>query len=79
MDQLTRLITFLNCSTNNRAATVAESFTRAVRIYGISKHVCSDHGGENVEVWRFCINHVLYIPLCCVLYCVVIIIIVRLL
>ena len=57
IDGYSRLITFLNCSTNNRAATVAESFTRAVGIYGVPKHVRSDHGGENVDVWRFMIHH----------------------
>ncbi len=56
IDGCSRLITFLNCSTNNRAATVLNLFTDAVVRYGIPMRVRSDLGGENVDVWKYMIS-----------------------
>ena len=43
------LLTFLQCSDNNRADTVFSSFITVVEQYGIPDHVRTDHGGENMK------------------------------
>ena len=53
IDGFSRLVTYLQCSSNNRADTVTACFLRATEEYGIPSRVRSDHGGENVGVWRF--------------------------
>ena len=53
IDGFSRLVVFLKCATNNRAATVMSSFFEGTRKYGIPSHVRSDYGGENIEVGRF--------------------------
>jgi hypothetical protein len=53
IDGYSRLITYLLCSSNNRANTVVASFRSAVAQYGLPRKVRSDHGGENIEVWHF--------------------------
>lgn len=45
------MITFLQCSSNNRADTVLKVFRSAVEMYGLPNKVRTDHGGENREVW----------------------------
>ena len=55
IDGFSRMITFLQCSDNNRADTVFSSFITAVEQYGIPDHVRTDHGGENIEVWKYMI------------------------
>ncbi len=50
IDGYSRLITYLECSTNNRAATVLRHFTNAIRVCGCPLRVRSDFGGENIEV-----------------------------
>ena len=52
IDGYSRLITFCRCSTNNKSETVLSSFNEAVRRYGRPQRIRSDHGGENVLVWR---------------------------
>ena len=56
VDGFSRVITFLNCSTNNCAATVLRSFEKAVSVYGLPKKVRTDAGGENVDVWSYTIE-----------------------
>ena len=52
IDGFSRLITYLRCSTNNRADTVGALFVKATEQYGIPSRVRSDYGGENVQIWR---------------------------
>ena len=53
IDGHSRLITYIQCSNNNRAETVMESFLNATCEFGIPSRVRSDNGGENVRIWEF--------------------------
>lgn len=57
VDGYSRLVTFLKCSTNNRASTVLEPFITATQKYGIPRKLRTDLGGENVDVWDYMISH----------------------
>lgn len=57
IDGFSRLITYIRCSNNNRAETVLEYFTNATDEYGIPSRIRTDHGGENVGLWRFMVHH----------------------
>ena len=48
-----RLIVYLNSSTNNKAQTVLHLFDNAVQCYGLPSRVRSDRGIENYEVGRY--------------------------
>lgn len=50
IDGNSRLITYINCSTDNTALTVLTHFVRATCLYGLPSRVRSDHGGENTLV-----------------------------
>uniref|UniRef100_A0A3Q2DQX4 Integrase catalytic domain-containing protein n=1 Tax=Cyprinodon variegatus TaxID=28743 RepID=A0A3Q2DQX4_CYPVA len=50
IDGCSRLITYLNCSTDNCASTVLFHFLKATGLYGLPSRVRSDHGGENMQV-----------------------------
>ena len=52
IDGHSRMITYLHCSSNNRADTVLAAFRSGVETYGLPTKVRSDHAGENIEVWR---------------------------
>ena len=52
VDGYSRMIVFLKCSPNNFATTVLQEFEKGVQLYGLPEKVRTDHGGENVEVWR---------------------------
>ena len=43
----------LACSTNNCASTVLNLFLNGVSRFGLPDKVRSDHGGENIDVWRY--------------------------
>ena len=53
IDGYSRMITFLKCSIDNKAATVLDNFIEATRKYGLPSRLCSDRGAENVEVTRY--------------------------
>ena len=58
VDGFSRTIIYLCCTDNNRAQTVLRYFQQGVLDYGLPDYVRSDHGGENVDVWRYIIfNH----------------------
>ena len=52
IDGFSRLIVYLHAATNNRSDTVVQLFIGAIDKYGTPSRVRSDHGGENVLVWR---------------------------
>ncbi|KAL9980321.1 hypothetical protein ACROYT_G008892 [Oculina patagonica] len=56
IDGYSRLVVFLNCSDNNRSATVANLFMSATDEYCWPSRVRTDKGGENVEVARLMIQ-----------------------
>ena len=40
-------------STNKYASTVLSLFLNGVSRFGLPDKVCSDHGGENIDVWCY--------------------------
>ena len=57
IDGFSRLITYLHCSTNNRADTVFTLFQEAIAKYGVPSRIRSDRGGENIDVAKFMIEN----------------------
>lgn len=57
IDGYSRLITFMNVSTNNRAQTVFDTFMTATQRYGVPSRVRCDHGVENLDVAAFMITY----------------------
>lgn len=53
IDGFSRTLTYIRCADNNRAQTVLELFREGVLKFGLPDSVRSDHGGENVDVWRY--------------------------
>ena len=43
---------FVKCSDNNCAETVLSGFLEGVSVFGMPTRVCTDHGGENTEIWK---------------------------
>ena len=56
IDGFSRMIVYLQCSTNNRAATVMTLFHKAAEKYGVPSRVQSDKGGENILVCYYMIS-----------------------
>ena len=56
IDGYYRAIIFLTCHTNNRAPTVLNAFREGMEKYGLPAKVRTDHGGENIEVWRMMLD-----------------------
>ncbi len=51
------MITYLECSTNNKAETVYTAFCTAISKYGLPSRIRSDYGRENVEVARHMLQY----------------------
>ena len=57
IDGHSRLVVYLHCSNNNKAATVYKHFLSAVRQYALPSRVRSDHGRENYLVAAHMLEH----------------------
>lgn len=55
IDGFSRTIIYVKCADNNRAPTVLQFFSDGIAQFGLPDKVRSDHGGENVGVWRLMI------------------------
>ena len=44
------------CASNNCAPTVLQQFLKSVSLFGLPDRVRSDHGGENIDVWRYMLS-----------------------
>ena len=50
IDGYSRLIVFLQCSSNNQSDTVLKHFLKGAQLYGLPERIRTDRGGENVQV-----------------------------
>ena len=57
IDGYSRIPVYLRVASNNRADTVFGAFSQAVAKFGLPSRVRADHGGENVLVARFMMEH----------------------
>ncbi|XP_052212367.1 uncharacterized protein LOC127831423 [Dreissena polymorpha] len=57
IDGYSRLITFLTVASNNKSATMMESFLGGTTKYGVPSRVRSDHGLENTGVGAFMLGY----------------------
>jgi len=57
IDGYSRLITFIKCSTNNKAETMYTAFMKGVQRFGLPSRVRTDQGRENIEVARYMLRH----------------------
>ena len=57
MDGFSKLVTYFDYSSNNRASTTLVCFCRTVEQYGLPSHVKCDYGVESIEVARYMIHN----------------------
>ena len=57
IDGFSRMVTFLQASTNNKARTVLSAFQAAVDEHGLPSRIRTDRGGENVLVAQYMLEH----------------------
>ena len=55
VDGFSHTIVYIKCTDNNKSETVLQQFQSGVDKFGLPLQVRSDHGGENIEVWRYMI------------------------
>ena len=53
VDGFSRTIVYIKCTNNNKSETVLQQFMSDIEKYGLPQRIRSDHGGENIEVWRY--------------------------
>ena len=53
IDGFSRSVVYIKCSSNNCATTVIDAFLDGISKFGVPSCVRSDHGGENIEIWKF--------------------------
>lgn len=51
VDRFSRTIVYIKCT--DKSETVLQQFLSGVENFGLPLRVRSDHGGENIEVWRY--------------------------
>ena len=56
IDGFSRTIVYAKCADNNRAVTSVGAFVEGVDTFGLPHQVRSDHGGENVDIWRYMLS-----------------------
>ena len=57
IDGYSRTIVYLRCSINKEGSTVLSLFTDSISKHGVPEQVQSDLGGENIQVWRYMVQH----------------------
>ena len=57
IDGYSRLVVFLQCSTNNRAATMLGHFLGAINQFGLPSRVRTDQGCENMQIAQYMLEH----------------------
>ena len=57
VDGFSRMIVFMNCSNNNKSETALHGFLNGTSLFGLPPRVRTDHGGENVGIWRHMLLH----------------------
>lgn len=55
VDGFSRTIVYIKCFDNNRAVTSLDVFCEGVAKFGLPEVVRTDHGGENIDIWRYMI------------------------
>jgi len=56
IDGFSRTIVYAKCADNNRAVTSVGAFVEGVDTFSLPHQVRSDHGGENVDIWRYMLS-----------------------
>eukprot|EP00118_Oscarella_pearsei_P019981 m.215171 g.215171 ORF g.215171 m.215171 type:complete len:494 (+) comp39827_c0_seq1:250-1731(+) len=62
IDEFSRVVTYIRCSTNNKSQTVFQLFEKATAEYGLPSRVRPDKGGENTQVSLYMLSHPLRGP-----------------
>ena len=57
IDGYSRLIVYLDCATNNKAATVFNRFYEALSQYGLPSRIRCDKGRENTQIALYMLEH----------------------
>lgn len=57
IDGYSRMVVYMQCSSNNRSSTVLNAFLAGVQRFGMPSRVRSDRGGENMHVARYMLRN----------------------